>query len=106
MSEPERQRGGTMSAIRMPKKTVAEYFALERSSEERYEFCNGEIFAMAGASRQHNELKENLSGEVFARLKAGPCRTCGSDQRVKVDRTGLYAYPDLSIACDPKEFER
>ncbi len=94
-----------MTAVPKKKLTEAEYLAIERAAEFKSEFYNGEMFAMAGASRQHNELKENLIGELFNRLKGGPCRTYSADQRVKVERTGLYTYPDLLIVCGSPEFE-
>ena len=64
-----------MSALPKPKLTVAEYLARERRAEFKSEFFNGEVFAMAGASRADNFVKENLIGELFARLKNGPCGT-------------------------------
>ena len=43
--------------------TPQEYLALERKSETRNEYYNGEIFAMAGASREHNLIVgQSLSG--------------------------------------------
>ena len=73
-----------MSAVPKQKLTEAEYLAFERTAEEKHEFYNGELFAMAGASRQHNEIKDNLIGELFTRFKGGSCRTYSSDQRVVV----------------------
>jgi Uma2 family endonuclease len=61
---------------------------------------------MAGASRTHNGLKDNLVVAIGRRLLDGPCRTYSADMRVKVERTGLYTYPDIVIACEPQEFER
>jgi Uma2 family endonuclease len=94
-----------MSALPKRRWTVAEYLAYERTAEQRHEFFNGELFAMAGASREHNTAKDNWIGELYARLKGGPCRTFSSDQRVKVDRTGLYTYPDIVIVCGKLEFD-
>jgi len=93
-----------LSALAKTKLTVAEYLAIERRAEFKSEFYDGEMFAMAGASRQHNVINENLSGELFSRLKGGPCRTLSRDQRLKIDRTGLYCYPDLVIVCGPPEY--
>lgn len=90
-----------MSAVPKKKLTAAEYLANERQSEFRSEFFNGEVFAMTGASREHNRIKENLIGELFARLKGGPCQTFSSDQRVLVEATGLYTYPDIVLLCGP-----
>lgn len=92
-----------MSAVPKRKLTAAEYLAIEKTAEFKSEFFNGEMFAMAGASRPHNRLKENVIGELFGRLKGGPCQTFSSDQRVLIDRTGLYTYPDLLIVCGPVE---
>jgi len=93
-----------MSAVLKPKLTVAEYLAIEGQAEFRSEFYGGEMFAMAGASREHNTAKENLIGEAYAQLKGGPCRSLSSDQRVKVDRTGLFTYPDIVIVCGKSEY--
>lgn len=96
-----------MSAVPKRKLTVAEYLAIEKAAAYKSEFFNGEMFplhrdapvGMAGASRPHNRVNENLSGELHARLKGGPCQSFSRDQRVLVDRTGLYTYPDLIIVC-------
>lgn len=94
-----------MSAVPKPKLTEAEYLARERRAEFKSEFYRGETFAMAGASREHNTVKENLIVELGARLKGTPCRTYSSDQRVKVSATGLYTYPDIVVVCGRAEFE-
>jgi Uma2 family endonuclease len=94
-----------MSALPKKELTVAEYLAIERQAESKSEFFNGEMFAMAGASWQHNAISANLLIEIGGRLKNGPCRVFASDLRVKVDRTGLYTYPDLLIVCGQLEFD-
>ncbi len=92
-----------MTALPNKNLTAAEYLAIERRAEFKSEFYRGELFAMAGAGRQHNRLKENLIGELFARLKGSRCQTYSSGQRVLVDATGLYTYPDIIILCGPAE---
>lgn len=94
-----------MSALPKPKLTPADYLAIERKAECRSEYYRGEMFAMAGASREHNTVKENLIIEIGSRLKGSPCRTYSSDQRVRVSPTGLYTYPDLVIVCGKGEYE-
>src|SRR5688572_1164345 len=93
-----------MSAIPKKRLTEDEYLAIEAVAEFKSEFYDGEMFAMAGASRPHNELKDNLIGELFNRLKGGPCRTYSADQLVKIERTNLYTYPDIVIVCGPGKF--
>jgi Uma2 family endonuclease len=85
--------------------TPAEYLALERSSPEKHEYCDGEIFAMAGASEAHDLIVANVVGELRAALRHRPCKVYPSDMRLKVPATGLYTYPDASALCGLAELE-
>jgi Uma2 family endonuclease len=94
-----------MTAIPKPRKlTVAEYFAIEEKTEHRSEFFDGEMFAMAGASREHNVIMRNLVGTLYGQLKGSANELFASHQRVKVESSGLYTYPDLLIVCAPAEY--
>lgn len=88
-----------MSAVPKAKLTVAEYLALERRAEFKSEFYDGEMFAMAGASLARNIITENLSVRIGGQMLGGPCQTFSRDLRVRIERTGLYCYPDLVIVC-------
>ena len=82
-----------------------EYLARERAADFRSEFFRGEMFAMSGASWEHNLIKDNLARETGNQLKEGPCRVITSDLRVKVSATGLYTYPDMVVVCDEPRLE-
>lgn len=92
-----------MSAVAKTKMTEQEYLVKERASDFKSEFFNGEMFAMAGASVNHNLIKDNLIARIGAQLSGSNCRTLSSDQRLKVDRSGLYTYPDIMIVCGKPE---
>jgi Uma2 family endonuclease len=94
-----------MTAVPKPRLTPEQYLAIERKAECKSEFYDGEMFAMAGASEAHNRVKDNLVGELHARLKGSGCHSYSSDMRVKVSRTGLYTYPDIVIVCGKPELE-
>jgi len=85
--------------------TRQEYLAQERVSEIRHEYFAGEIFAMVGASRNHNQITLNIAAILHAQLKDRPCLAFVNDMRVRVDQTGLYTYPDLSVTCEEPVFE-
>jgi Uma2 family endonuclease len=79
-----------------------EYLRFEREAEERHELIDGEIIAMAGATRRHNRLCERLRDAIRPVLGSGPCMLDGSDQRlaVSVPSKGWVAYyPDLAVYC-------
>jgi len=82
-----------------------EYLRLERQAEYKSEYLNGEIFAMTGASRQHNLITLNISSALHGQLKGRPGEVYAVDMRVKVRAIGLYTYPDVAIVCGEPEFE-
>lgn len=94
-----------MSSVLKPLLTPQEYLARERKAERKSEFYRGEMFAMAGASWEHNLIAANVTGETGQQLKAGPCRVVSGDMRVKVNATGLYTYPDVIVVCEEPKFE-
>ncbi|MGE3540195.1 MAG: Uma2 family endonuclease [Candidatus Tectimicrobiota bacterium] len=79
--------------------TQQEYLALERRADWKSEYVNGQIMAMAGASRQHNLIAGNFYREVSQQLRGRPCDAHISDIRVGVSCTGLYTYPDVVVVC-------
>lgn len=94
-----------MSTVPKRLLTPDEYLAQERRAAFKSEYYQGETFAMAGASREHNLIVGNLVGEVRNQLKGHPCEVYPSDMRVKVIATGLYTYPDVTVVCGTPEFE-
>lgn len=60
---------------------------------------------MSGGSYWHNLVKDNLAHAIRNRLAGRGCTVLTSDQRVKVDATGLYTYPDVVVFCGKPVFE-
>ena len=82
----------------------AEYLRIERQAEFRSEFFKGEMFAMAGGTRAHSLIATNLLRELSSRLKSTDCVAYNTDLRVKIEATGLYTYPDVSVVCGEQRF--
>jgi len=72
---------------------------MERQSDIRHEYLNGEVFAMTSASLRHNTIVSNLAGILYVQLRGRPCRAYVADLRLRVTKTGLYTYPDLVVVC-------
>lgn len=95
----------TISAVPNIYLTPAEYLAFERQSDVKHEYFRGELFAMAGASRQHARISTKLAYLLVGQLKGRSCNIFNGDMRVKVSPTGLYTYPDASVVCGRPRFE-
>ncbi len=88
-----------MSTQLQHRSTLEEYFALELASEEKYEFWDGDVFCMSGASLAHNQVTRNLGTQMDTQLRSHGCQSFPSDLRVKVPAYPPYRYPDLTALC-------
>lgn len=95
-----------MSAVlQQTRYTAEEYLSLERSASIKSEFQDGQIFAMTGASREHNLISGNIYRELSQQLKSRPCEAYINDMRVKAAKARSYHYPDVAVVCGKPEFE-
>ena len=82
----------------------ADYLTLDRNStDQRFEFYDGHVVAMAGASLRHEQIVANLIAELRNALRDGPCITLGSNVRTKLAESRSYVYPDVSVLCGEPE---
>lgn len=93
-----------MNLVPANRMTPEAYLEYERSCEVRHEFYDGELFAMAGASRKHVMIVTNTVVVLGGQLRGKPCTVFSTDLRVRVDATGLFTYPDVVIGCDTLQF--
>lgn len=96
-----------MTALRktQPNYTLEEYAELEKNSEERLEFFEGNVWSMAGASPNHEIIVVNLSAELRTKLRGRGCKVFGSNLRVKVPIYQPYRYPDVTAICEKPIYE-
>ena len=85
--------------------TVDDYLARERSSDTKHEYYAGEIYALAGGSEPHNLIAGNVLASLHAQVRRSPCMVYPSDMRIKIPRTTLYTYADVTIVCGQPQFE-
>jgi Uma2 family endonuclease len=81
------------------KLTIEEYLEFEKTSEEKHEYYEGEIFAMSGSKVSHNTIAINLTVILGQMLKGKSCKPFNSDQRIYITGNTLFTYPDISIVC-------
>lgn len=95
-----------------PRHTVKEYLALERASEERHEYVDGQVYALAGESEEHGGICVNLVRELSTQLRGWPCRVWTKDVKVRSGPTpkpyqttkGLFSYPDVVVVCSERQY--
>jgi Uma2 family endonuclease len=85
--------------------SIEDYLAMERDSEVKHEYFDGEIFMMARARPVHNRLSAQSLASFVVQLRGHGCFVSGSDQRVRTG-SGLYTYPDITIVCGKPQFNK
>jgi Uma2 family endonuclease len=93
-----------MTAQPIPTLSEEDYLVYERASPIRHEYYRGRIYAMTGAKEPHNLIAGNTIATLHSQLRRKPCRVYPSDMRIKVLRTGLNTYPDVTIVCGQPQF--
>jgi len=86
-----------------PSLTPEEYFAWEEQQLEKYEYINGEVYAMGGGSKNHSLIAVRLTALLANHLEGSHCDIGNSDLRVKIVDTQNYTYPDVSVTCDERD---
>jgi Uma2 family endonuclease len=85
--------------------TPEEYLNFERKSDVRHEYIDGEIFEMAGTTRNHNRISTNVLRLLDNLLLERECNVYSSDMRVKITSTEKYTYPDVVAIYGEEQFE-
>ena len=108
----ERTSDGDLIVSVLPRRTVEEYLALERDSQERHEYLDGELHLMAGESPEHGTICTNISGQLYNQLRGKNCQAFSKDTKIESGpapqsgRTtkGSFFYPDLVVVCGEPKF--
>ncbi len=93
--------------------TTGEFLEIDRATDERYEYVDGEIYQMAGESGEHGDICTNLVGEIRSQLKGKDCRVRSKDTKVQSGSLsnkssqvmkGMFSYPDVVVICGEPEY--
>lgn len=95
-----------MSAQPKYQYTLEEYLEMDRQSDARLEYWDGDIFDMSGVNEEHAEIETNLIAQLKPRLVPKGCRIFPANIRLKVPSFPPYRYGDTSALCGSAEFEK
>ncbi len=93
-----------MTALKERSVSAVEYLAMDRDSEVRLEFIDGEVFPIEAVTRAHSSIATNITGMLYAKLRGKPCGAHAQGLRVMPSKGRNYFYPDVVVACGELEF--
>ncbi|AFZ18917.1 Uma2 family endonuclease [Allocoleopsis franciscana] len=83
--------------------TPQEYLDWEEQQSIKYEYIDGEVFAMTGGTIPHNDLAVNLTTALKNHLRGKGCKVSMADAKVGVSERGPFHYPDVMVTCDERD---
>jgi len=92
-----------LATHKIPHLTPQEYFEWEAQQDIRYEYFDGQVFAMTGGSLPHADIALNLASLLRQSLQRR-CKVRNSDAKVGITDTGPFVYPDVSVTCDQRDW--
>jgi Uma2 family endonuclease len=83
--------------------TPEEYLDSEAHSPVKHEYCDGDVYAMAGAKDGHVTIAGNLFAVLRAHVRGSNCRVFISDMKARIEKKNCYYYPDVMVTCDERD---
>ncbi len=83
--------------------TPEEYLKWEDVQPIKYEYINGEVFAMTGGILPHNSIAVNLTSALKNHLQGSGCKVFMADAKVGISQSGPFHYPDVMVTCDQSD---
>ncbi len=81
-----------------------EYLEIEERAEYKSEYYNGEIFAMAGGSRNHSVICLNVNWGIREAISTKDCVGFESNMKLDIPKIRSFVYPDAMVVCGEIEF--
>ncbi|NET26399.1 Uma2 family endonuclease [Okeania sp. SIO1I7] len=83
--------------------TPQEYLEWEEKEPIKYEYIDGQVFAMTGGSIPHNDIAVNLTTTLKNHLHGKGCKVSMVDAKVGVSSSGPFYYPDVMVTCNKQD---
>ncbi len=84
--------------------TVEEYRAIAETSEERYEYCNGEIITMSGGSSSHSCIAVDITTFLNIAVRDTNFQIFNGDLRIWISSFNHGTYADVLVINGEPEF--
>lgn len=91
-----------MTTARRVHHSYREYLELLELSNVKLEYCDGEIYAMAGGTPTHADLGASAT-RLLGNALLGRCRVSSSDLKVRIEATDLTTFPDVTVVCGARQ---
>ncbi len=83
--------------------TPQDYLDWEAQQPVKYEYVDGDVYAMTGGTLPHTDIALNFATNLRNRLREKGCKAFMSDAKVGITEQGPFFYPDVAVTCHPSD---
>ena len=97
----------SIAQLQPPLLSPEDYLLGEGGAEQKHEYLNGVVYAMAGGTNRHGRIGTNLTISLGLRLRGKRCQPFNSDTLIRIHQGDdlRFYYPDLSVICEPNALD-
>ncbi|MEC4895651.1 MAG: Uma2 family endonuclease [Oscillatoria sp. PMC 1051.18] len=92
-----------IASLELSPMTPEEYLEWEEKQPIKYQYINGEVYAMTGGTLSHNSIALNLASALKIHLRQKGCKVFIADAKLGVSQQGPFHYPDIMVTCDRRD---
>lgn len=85
--------------------TIDEYLAIDKQSQSKNEYVDGEILAMTGGTTNHNLIAGNFYIYLRVNMRGKKTAIFINDVRLWIARYQVYTYPDVMVIQNTPVYE-
>jgi Uma2 family endonuclease len=82
--------------------TFTEYETLEQETGERFLYYHGEVFAMAGTTKRHNDIVLETAYYLKDTFR-NRCKVFAENVKLELVPNAYYVYPDILLTCHSED---
>jgi Uma2 family endonuclease len=85
-----------------------DFLEWEQQQEERYEYTEGQVFAMSGGTYNHSVVAQSIGAALMNGIKVSGknCTVANCDLKVFIEAFESSCYPDVMVVCGSPEFHK
>jgi len=98
------QEKPTIATVAKTFVTLEEYRAIAETSEERYEYCNGEMIVMSGGTAIHSRIAVEITTCLNISVRGTNFQVYNGDMRIWIPNFNQGTYADVLVVDGEPEF--
>ena len=83
---------------------IDRYLEIERESEFRCEYIDGQVYPVSASTHNHTRIVRNALVRLSEQLRNQPCEPVSSDLKTFIAAYRVFTYPDVVVTCGPAAY--